>query len=255
MDTEEQSLTAILDGTPAETPVAEQTPTPEPTPEPEANADGRPRDPETGKFVKTGEEEPTPGNPIPDDQFKGYLTEKRKRQELEEKLATLEQQFQQIQQPKEPPAAPPSLWDDEQGWQQHQQRLILSQADQLSRINASEMAARSTHADFQEMFDLFNTMAGQNPAVVQQAMADPHPWDKAYQIAKNHKTMSELGAVDVADLKAKIEAQVREEMAGQQSVIPLQPASLPPSLTAERNVGARTGPAWSGPPPLSELLR
>jgi hypothetical protein len=102
------------------------------------------------------------------------------------------------------------------------------------------------------MYDLFNTMASQNPAVVQQAMADPHPWGKAYEIAKNHKTMTELGAVDLADLEAKMREKIMAEM--QQGQTPVPQATVPPSLTGERNVGTRSGPAWGGPKSLDQLL-
>jgi hypothetical protein len=248
---EGKTLTEFLNDEPTEvveTPSVEAAP--EPAPEPE-DAPSEPVRDEKGRFAAKDAEEPQ--TELPKEEYKAIREEREKRQNLERELEALRTTVQQLQQPKEPPAPPPSLWDDEQGWQQHQQRLILTQADQLSRINASEMAARSTHADFQEMFDLFNTMATQNPAVVQQAMADPHPWNKAYEIAKNHKTMTELGAVDVADLEAKIEARLREEIMGQ-SPVPQQP-TLPPSLTGERNVGTRSGPAWSGPMSLAERLR
>ena len=132
------------------------------------------------------------------------------------------------------------------------QRQVLAQADQLSRINASEMAARTQHPDFQEMYDLFNQMAAQNPAVVQQAMADPHPWGKAYQIAKSYNSMQELGAVDVNDLREKLKAEIMAELGG--APLPGKPA-IPVSLTGERSVASRTGPAWSGPTPLGDLLR
>lgn len=164
----------------------------EPETEPVQEVAERPRD-EHGRFAakETGVEpqpEPVveavpPTDQLPQETFKGLKEEREKRQTLERELETLKQQINQFQQQtQEPPAPPPSLWEDEQGWQQHLQRQVLAQADQLSRINASEMAARAQNPDFQEMYDLFNQMAAQNPSVVQQAMADPHPWGKAYQI-------------------------------------------------------------------------
>lgn len=217
----------------------------------------RPRD-EHGRFAAKetgvqaepqGEEPVPPTDQLPPETFKAVKEEREKRQNLERELEALKNQFQQLQQ--EPPAPPPSLWEDEQGWQQHLQQQVLAQADQLSRINASEMAARGQYPDFQQMFDLFNQMAAQNPAIVQQAMADPHPWGAAYKIAKNYSSMQELGAVDINDLREKLKAELLAEL-GQS---PAPQTSLPPSITGERSVAARTGPAWSGPKPLSELLR
>lgn len=212
----------------AEAPEAEAAP--EPTPEPEPASEGPQRD-DKGRFAAKGVEPETdtvpPTDKLPKEDYKAIREEREKRQAAERRLEALEQQLQSLQTPQEPAAPPPTIWEDEQGWQQHLQQQVLQQADQLSRINASEMAARAQHTDFQEMFDLFNEMAAQNPSIVKQAMADPHPWGKAYQIAQNHKSMQELGAVSVADLEAKIEARLREEMAAKQ---PAPPPAIPTSL-------------------------
>lgn len=200
-----------------------------------------------------GEAEPVPPtDQLPPETFKAVKEEREKRQSLERELEALRAQIQQAQN-QQPPVPAPSLWEDEDGWQQHLQQQVLAQADQLSRINASEMAARSQFPDFQEKFDLFNQMATQNPQLVQQAMADPHPWAKAYQIAQSHKTMQELGAVDVSDLEAKIRERVMAELQQGQTPVPQQ--NLPPSLSGERSVASRGGPAWTGPTSLDSLLR
>lgn len=235
-------------------------PTVEAVAEPERQPDPAPVRDDKGRFAPKGETpqpevaesvEPT-DKPLDKDEFQGLKNERKRRQEAEERLQALEKQLQELQAPKEPPAPPPSLWEDEQGWQQHLQSQVLRQADQLSRINASEMAARAQHADFGEMFDLFNEMAAQNPSVVQQAMADPHPWGAAYKIAKNYKSMQDMGAVDVSDLEAKIEARLREELAVKQPApTPAIPSSLAdaqssrmagqgvPTLTLDDIVGPR----------------
>src|SRR5690606_15697442 len=98
----------------------------------------------------------------------------------------------------------------------------------------------------------FLQMAEANPAIVQQALGDPDPWGKAYKIAKNAATMDELGATDLETLKAKLREEVMAEL--QQGTEPVRQPVVPPSLTGERNVGDRSGPAWAGPKPLSELL-
>jgi hypothetical protein len=243
----ETSLDDLLNGKAAEPVQADAAP--EPTPETVEAPDGPVRD-DQGRFAaETGVEpqetvEPVPPTDrLPQDEYKALREEREKRQRLEADIEALKQQLQ----PKEPPPPPPSLWEDEKGWQDHQQQVILRQADQLSRINASEMAARGQFPDFQEKFDLFNQIAAENPAVVQQAMGDPHPWRKAYEIAKNHAEIKELGATNLDELKAKI----REELMAE---VQAKPVGVPPTLTGERNVGARSGPSWSGPKPLSELL-
>ena len=68
----------------------------------------------------------------------------------------------------------------------------------------SEMMVRQANPDFEDVKAEFLALAQQNPDLTRQALADPHPWSKAYQIAKNHKTMTELGATDLDTLKAKL---------------------------------------------------
>jgi hypothetical protein len=63
--------------------------------------------------------------------------------------------------------------------------------------------------------------------------------------------MQELGATNLDDLKAKI----RDELMAELQANPAPRASVPPSLASERNVGQRTGPQWTGPKSLSDLLR
>ncbi|MES2295217.1 MAG: hypothetical protein V4527_18115 [Pseudomonadota bacterium] len=256
MENENTSLDDILNGTPAveaEAPAAEAAPV-----EAEA-APERPRD-EHGRFLPKGEEQPgepiaeaAPGaSPAPSNEppleHPALIGERRRRQEAERQLEEYRQQAN-----RQPPAPPPSIWDDEAAALQHFGGQVTGQAvDQavkLSQINTSEMLMRQAHPDFQEMFDLFNGLAAENPTIVQQALSDPHPWNKAYQIARTHKTMQELGATDIDALKAKL----REELQAE-AVQAVAPATLPPTLSAERNAGARSGPAWSGPAPLGDIL-
>lgn len=232
-------------------------PTVEAIAEPEAQPEPAPVRDEKGRFAPKGETpletaesvEPT-DKPLEKDEFQGLKNERQRRQaaeklaeEREQRLQALEQQLQSLQAPKEPPAPPPSLWDDDEGRLAHERQQTLAQADALSRINASEMAARDRYPDFQEMFDTFNEMAASNPSIVQQAMADPHPWGKAYTIAKNHKAMQELAAVDLSDLEAKIEARVREKLAAEQPAP--QPVTIPTSLAdaqSSRSAGQGVAP-------------
>lgn len=218
----------------------------------------QPRD-EHGRFAPTGVEEPEqetpaeaqsepPSDKLPTETFKGLKEEREKRQELQRQLDELRNQINS--QPKEPPAPPPSMWEDEQAWQQHFGSQIAQQASFNAKLDMSEMLARQSNPDFDEVKAEFLRMAESNPALAQQALGDPHPWDKAYKIAKNARAMTELGATDLDSLKAKIREELEAEMRAQTPAAP----GLPPTLSTERNVGSRGGPAWGGPRPLSELL-
>lgn len=246
MENEGKSFEDLLNDEPSEAaPVVEEVP---------AEQEGQPRD-EHGRFAPKGEEEGAPPAPVEPPAFDGAATidERRKRQaaeqerdELRTRLEALEKQFQP---PPKEPAPQPSIWEDEQGWQQHFGSNVVQQATLNAKLDMSEMLARRQYEDFDAMKTSFLQMAEQNPAIVQQALGDPDPWDRAYKIARNAATMTELGATDLETLKAKIREELVAEMGQQPS-----PTGLPPTLSTERNVGSRSGPAWSGPKPLSELL-
>lgn len=250
--TEETSLETLLNGEPSTTSEPEVT-------QETVQTDGPVRD-ENGRFAaKTGvepeaETQPEPVPPtdkLPKEDYKAIREEREKRQTLERELEALRQQIQAVQNPPEPP---PSVFEDEQGWQQHFGSQVVQTAVQQATLNAkldmSEMMVRQANPDFEEVKAEFLALAQQNPTLRDQALADPHPWNKAYQIAKNHRAMQELGATDIDTLRAKI----REEVLAEVQASPVRQA-VPPSLASERNVGQRTGPQWQGPKSLSDLLR
>lgn len=221
----------------------EVAPEPEATGEPQAGPERDAQGRFKAKQDETGEKEPQPEPPseqqthVP---LKALEDERRKRQEMEQELAAIRQQMQQFQQQRQPEVEPPSIWEDDRAALAHERQITLQQADQLSRINASEMAARSQYPDFQEHFDLFNQIAVQNPAVVQQAMSDPHPWGRAYQIAKSYRTMQEMGATNLDELRARITEEVRAEIAAQAPSVP----NFPKSTVQDGNAGPR-GMDWA----------
>lgn len=248
---EGQSLASMLNDEPEDTVEVEQTETASETPEQtETAAEARARD-EQGRFAaKTGVDDTVPPtDKLPQEDYKAIREERDKRQTLERELAALKEQFQQQNQ--EPPAPAPSVWEDEHAWGGQLVNTAVHQATVNARLDMSEMMVRQANPDFEEVKAQFLDMAKDNPSLAQQALADPHPWDKAYKMAKNHTAMAELGAVNVADLESKLREKIMAEQQQGQAPSP----SLPPSLTGERNVGARSGPTWSGPQSLSDLLR
>lgn len=214
---------------------------------PEVN-DAVPRD-DKGRFAAKGVEEgasPAPDK-LPQEEYKALRAEREKRQSLEAQLAEMQSQLEKMQ---NPPAPAPDMFEAPEDWQQHFGGQVVTTAVQQATLNAkldmSEMMMRQQQPDFEEMKETFISLMRENPQLQQQALSDPHPWNKAYQIAKNHKTMQDLGATNIDDLKQKLLEQLKQE----QQAAP----SAPVSLTNERNVGSRSGPAWAGPKPLSELL-
>lgn len=213
----------------------------------------QPRD-EGGKFAPKGEESASPA-PVeePPLEHPALLGERKRRQAAEDERNALKEQLEQMQKPAEPT---PNMWEDDEAWQQHFGKNLVgqavTQATQQSTIKMSEMMMRQNFPDFEEMREKYIALERENPAIIPQVMNDPHPWKKAYDIAKNHTAMQDLGATNIEDMKAKLREELMAEMAAN---TPATRQGLPPTLSSERNVGERTGPAWSGPKPLDELLK
>lgn len=225
--------------------------------EAETQPSGPERD-ESGRFKAKGEEGDAP--PASDEKSKGLeagiAAERRKRQEIEQRYADLERRIAEMQQPKEPEAPPPSLWEDEQAFMQHNNSQVVSAAVQQATMNAkldmSEMMARQAHEDFDDMKERFVKMMQENPAIQQQALNDPHPWNRAYQIAKNAATMEELGATDLDGLKAQLLEQLKAEQAQQAEQAKPQ---LPQSLAGEQSARGSASSPDNGPPSLQDVLK
>lgn len=232
----------------------EQEPEAQEAPQEAEAQDGRQRD-EKGRFVPKGETEDAP--PASDDKSKGLeagiSAERKKRQETEAQLEQLRKELEQIRASQEPQEPPPSIWEDDQAWQQHFGGQVVSSAVQQATFNAkldmSEMMARQAYDDFDDVKSEFIAMMQQNPALQQQALQDPHPWQRAYQIAKNARTMNELGATDIEDLKAKLLEQIKTEQTPQGA----PPQNIPQSLADAQSSRGQNTPAPK-PLTLEEIL-
>lgn len=218
--------------------------TPREIPEPS----GPERDEKSGKFKAKdkGEKEEAPPASTSESEtvpVGALQEERRQRQEWKQRFEALQQQMQQ------PPAPTPDIFENTEGWQQHFGTQVAQNAAQFAsqnaRLDASEMHAAIAHEDFDEMKAEFLQMAQQNPTLAEQAKADRHPWEKAYQIARNARTMKEMGATSIEELRAGIRAEVEAELKG---------SRFPTSTALDGSVAGRGGPVWAGPTPDSKLL-
>lgn len=235
----EDSITDILNG---EEPEIEE------TVEAEPEKAEQPRGPD-GKFLSKGEQEGAPPAPNEYD-GKATLAERRKRQEAEQRIAALEAQLHAIQYPPEPA---PDMFDNPEGWQGHfghqVRQTAVQEASFNSLLNTSEMLCRDKFEDFDQAKERFMDLAKDNPVLAQQALADAHPWRKAYQIVKNHEKMEALGATDTLTLEAKLREQIRAELEAEQKTRP-----VPTSLAGAQGGGGSSAP-FGGPTPLADILR
>ncbi len=134
-------------------------------------------------------------------------------------------------------------------WGQGVSEWWLVASDQNVSCTAA-FYARKNIDGLVESWGELNEWLTANPAIAQQAAADYDPWGFAYRQFDNAKRIKELGATDVSQLEQQLREKIMAEM---HANVPTQP-TMPPSLSSKRNVGNRSGPAWTGPKSLDELL-
>lgn len=207
---------------------------------------------ESGKFAPKEPKEAEPPSALPKDVYEPLRAVRDENKALKDQLEALRREVQQ--KPQEPPAPPPTIWEDEQGTFQHYGRQFtqtaVEQAAFISRLQTSELLMMQAEPEFEKVKQDVYQFVGSNPAVNAEVQNSPHPWQTAYRAYKNQQTMQELGATDINQLRERIRAEIEAEMAAGKPAMP----NIPPSLSSQRSVDGRSGPAWAGPKPLSDLL-
>lgn len=271
---ENMSLDSILDETPQPIEQApeqqqEQAPLDERSPkvilrekEQAAREEGQPRT-EDGKFAPTSETPPVEAKveekpKAPEQQemtpkeralLAAATDERKKRQELEARLAALEK-------PKEEPKP---FWDDPEGAMKHLEKRIEGVALN-TRLNTAETIARSKYQDFDEKVAVFAEIVQQNPGVQSQWLNSPDPAEFAYKMGKNHQDIQQLGSLDAVkakmetDLRAKVRAELEAEYKAKIEASAKEREALTPSLSDARGTAVNR-PVWSGPTSLDDILK
>lgn len=235
--------------------------------------EGQPRGPD-GKFAskQTGveeveaekaenpEAEPPSADQLPQDVYEPLKAVRNENKELKQQLEAIRQQMERQQQ--QPPQQaqnnepPPDFWDDPQGFlakqfDQFGQSMMqrFQQQQQVERIEASEAAAKAKYTDYGDAFKAFQQAAMANPTLVQEMTAAADPAEFAYTKGKSALELERYGSVDelLKAERAKWEAELK-------AAAPQPKQTFPETTAADGSVGARSGPAWSGPPSMNELL-
>lgn len=237
----------FLKGNEPEATVEAETPTPEADVAETAEAKAERTRDEKGRFAPKGEDAAPPAAEEPQHSIppKALQEERRKRQELEARIAEYEARLATPQQPA------PDIWEDTQGWQQQFGGQVVSEAVQAATLNArldmSEMMVRQSHPDFEDRKAAFLEMMRETPGLQQKAMADPHPWNFAYNYVANKQRMDELAAVNVAELEAKLREQIKAELSA--------PTTPPVPETLADAQSARGSSAAVSVPSLDDILK
>lgn len=202
---------------------------------------------------------PTEQTGLPREEFAALKDERRKRQEAEARIASLEAQFQRMQ--PQPAAEPPAnFWDDPDTAIDQRVTGAVSKAvaeqfqrmqekQQIERIDASEATARSKYQDYDDAFHAFQQAVHASPTLAEQMIRSSDPAEFAYTTGKRALDLERVGSIDEL-LKA-------ERVKWEQEVRAAAPApvSFPATTASDGSVGARSGPAWAGPLTLDEMLR
>lgn len=194
---------------------------------------------------------------------------------FEKKLAEQAQQFdakfnQLIAQLAPKPAQPeaeqaPDIWTDPDAYLQRgvQQAVnpVMNQLKAMQR-GMADLQFRDQPGLVDQAVQAFDTalQAGQMPKpLYEQVMSSPNPFLAAVQWYQHTQTMAEIGS-DPAAYKQKLRDELKAELMaelqqGQQQPGAARPTTvMPGNFATGRNVGARSGPAWSGPSPLDDIL-
>lgn len=265
------TLESILSGEREPAPVeatTTQTATPETTQEPqgqpEPSSDAEPQADETGKV-------PLAALHAERSKVKRYTEQVAEFQtKLEQQNAQWEQRFAQMmsavapKQAQPEPAPQPEIWDDPPAFVRSQAMEMVSPLRQQVLAMAREVAeVRYQPETVKAAEEAFNRAAatGQiDPEIHRRINNSPNPYAAAVQWHQHTSTMSEIGS-DPAAYKAKLAEEIRAQvMAELQQGSPAPAATsaapvMPSNFATARNVGTRTGPAWSGPTPIGDIFK
>lgn len=230
--------------TEGDSPEADKPPeAPADAPKPEADKpqeESQPREP-SGKFAKT----------VP---LEALHEERRKRQELEARIAETEKK------PK------PSVFEDED--KAFSERLSAATQPLVQKLfNMSVAAAKRApgREDYQEIYDFMNSEVREHPELMRDIDASEDPGEYIYQLGKTRKELHEVGG-DITKLREHVTAKSREELKQSKERIKAleaevaamkasqdKRARVPQSLNAEPS-GAVKDDVFAGPTPLKKIL-
>lgn len=162
-----------------------------------------------------------------------YMSEKRKRQELERKLA---------QQERKPL---PDAIDDPDGFASSLREEMAMTAFGI-KTELSQELMRELHDDYDEKEAAFMELAQDNPSLIQELQAASNPARFAYETATKHAELQQLKDVDgyKAKLRSELEAELRAEILGEKQAkeakTEAKESALKPSLVQAGDSGHDT---------------
>lgn len=191
-------------------------------------------------------------------------------QTLKERDAAWERRLAQLTEaikPKQEPPAAPDWFENPTEAMRHQLTQQVSPAFeqfgmQIQAIAKDNAITRFTEEKVNEAEQAFLTAAKSgriDPADYQRVLGSPNRYAAAVQWHQRQQAQAEIGD-DPAAYKERLKAELRKELEAElnggngQQQTQQRPAVMPSNFAAARNVGSRTGPAWSGPQPVDSIF-
>lgn len=183
------------------------------------------------------------------------------RRQLTETNARMAQLVEAVTPGHAPSQAPPDFFDNPEAATRHEVAQTVS--PEFARINQTLHAFARDHAadrftqakvDDAERAFIGALQAGRlDPLDYRRVVNSPNRYAEAVRWHQRQVASAEIGD-DPSAFKARVEAELREkiwsELGGQGRTAPVTPSNL----AGARNVGARSGPAWSGPASLTDIF-
>lgn len=257
---ETSTIEAIFDGGDDK---ALSAPGPKMEPAPEARSE-----PQTGELA-VAEAPPAPekedrpqGDWIP---RKAVEDERRKRQELERRVAEYEARLSQTKQDEQPPPD----WDIDPRMAGERFQQEVQEQLYRTRVELASDLLRERHADFDDVVNVAVERAKVSPALHRQIVSSLNPAKTAYEIGKKVQFLIEIGD-DPSAYRARIEAEImakhgiqpavdggtlQEAYSPARQAPKAPPAPVPKSLARDVSQQPRaTNGQWAGPKPLDEIF-
>ena len=212
-----------------------------PAPEAEKPAeDAQPREP-SGKFAKT----------VP---LEALHEERRKRQELEARIAGSE---------KKPKS---SVFEDEdKAFNERLSEAVAPVRSQFFELTIELAKEKPGRENYDDIYQFMNEECAKHPEIVSQIVNARNPGEEIYRLGKTRKELAEVGG-DITKFRDHITAKSREELKQSKERIKAleaevaamkasqeKRAKLPQSLNAEPS-GAVKDDVFAGPTPLKKIF-
>lgn len=188
--------------------------------------------------------------------IKALQDERRKRQELQERLEALERQGNASEQETK------DFWDDPEA---HLQGMERKFHDALlnERINISESFARKRWDDLDDRLESFKEMIEQTPSLRDEMLKHPSPWEFVGEQVERQRKLAEFDSAEDyrkqldADFSKRVEAEAKKRAEKMVAERLEKSESLPGSAADARQAAGRSesdSDADAAPPTLEEAL-